>query len=72
MHKFKLIYNNVYIKFNQCVHTMEQSNKHNNILQYSLVFILFNYINYKTTQIINTYYHEFIKNITIPKFTSFR
>ena len=29
MHKFKLMYNNVYIKFNQCVHTMEQSNKHN-------------------------------------------
>ena len=48
MHKFKLIYNNVYIKFNQCVHTMEQSNKYNNILQYSLVFILFNYITYKT------------------------
>ena len=51
---------------------MEQSNKHNNILQYSLVvFILFNYINYKTTQIINTYYHEFIKNITIPNLLLF-
>ena len=35
MHKFKLIYNNVYIKFNQCVHTMKQSNKHNYFIIFS-------------------------------------
>ena len=50
MHKFKLIHNNVYIKFNQCVHSVEQSNKHNSILQYSVVFIHFNYIKYKPSQ----------------------
>ena len=42
------MYNNVYIKFNECVHTVEQSDKHNNILQYSVVFIYFNCIKYKT------------------------
>ena len=70
MHKFKLIYNNVYIKFNQCVHIMKQSNKHNYFIIFSS-FHTFNYINYKTTQIIKTYYHEFIKNITIPNLLLF-
>ena len=55
MHKFKLMYNNVYIKFNKCVHTVKQSNKHNNILQDFVVFIHFNYIKYK---LINTYYNQ--------------
>ena len=44
------MYNNVYIKFNKCVHTEEQSNKHNNILQYSVVFIYFHYIKCETWQ----------------------
>ena len=44
------MYNDVYINFNECVHTAEESNKHNNILQYSVVFIYLNYIKYKTQQ----------------------
>ena len=50
MHKYNLMNNNVYIKMNQCVHTVEQSNKHNNILQNSVVFMHFNYIKYKSSQ----------------------
>ena len=54
------MYNNVYIIFNQCVHIVEQGNKHNNILQYSIVFIHFNYINYKTS---HTYQYILSSNV---------
>ena len=62
MHKFKLMYNNSYIKFNQSVHNVKQRNKYNNILQYCVVFIHFNYIKYKTSQ---TY--QYISSIVLNK-----
>ena len=50
MHKFNLMNNNVYFKLNHSVHNVKQSNKHNNILKNSVVFIHFNYIRYKLSQ----------------------
>ena len=50
MHKFNLMNNNVYFKLNHYVHNVKQSNKHNNILKNSVVFIHFNYIKYKSSQ----------------------